>query len=172
MAHLQQQQFFDRVKESYPEHFKGISVVDFGSLDINGSLKDMFVDCHYTGVDIRPGKNVDVVCMAHRFVGEPVDTVVSGEMLEHDEHWLESLLNMYALLKDGGLMAISAAGEGRPEHGTNRTLDPLWGTSPSYYRNMTEEMFQIFKSQLSKPFRESSTEVRPDVFDIYFYGVK
>ena len=172
MSHLQQQQFFDRIRARFPEKFKGISVIDFGSLDFNGSLKTMFTDCHYVGVDIHAGKNVDVVCKAHEYISEPVDTIVSGEMLEHDEHWLESLLHMYALLKPGGLLAISAAGVGRPEHGTNRTMDPMWGTSPSYYRNITAQMFLNFIDALPTPLKDWGIEVRTDICDIYFYGIK
>src|SRR5574343_1072721 len=115
MAHKEQKDFFNKVKEKYPNNFKNIKVVDFGSLDVNGSLKDMFDNCEYLGVDIVQGNNVDIVTKAHEFTSDvQYDTVISGEMLEHDEYWKQSLMNMYNVCKQGGLIAISCAGEGRP----------------------------------------------------------
>ena len=42
MAHEQQKNFFKRVKEKYPKYFTDVKVLDIGSLDINGSIKDVF----------------------------------------------------------------------------------------------------------------------------------
>ena len=171
MAHPEQQRFFERIKAKYPDKFKGVSVADFGSMDLNGSLKDIFVDSTYVGVDIRPGKNVDVISKAHEYHSEPLDTVVSGEMLEHDEHWMASLFNMYHLLKDNGLMAISTAGWARWEHGTAKT-DGEMGTSPDYYKDFTEDDFKRFIAKLPKPPKEFGIEHDRNGQDIFFYCVK
>lgn len=172
MAHTAQKDFFKNVKEIFPDKFNNASVIDCGSLDVNGSLKDLFTNCDYIGVDIVPGKNVDVVLAIKDLPDKQYDTVVSGEMLEHDEYWAESLLKMYAIAKNGGLIAISAAGEGRPEHGTARTTgkDKIWGTSPDYYQNITEEMIeQVYKKDMFVDYR---IKYNADAKDIYFYGIK
>ena len=40
-------------------------ILDVGSMDINGSLKDVTSYSEYIGIDIKEGKNVDVVLNAH-----------------------------------------------------------------------------------------------------------
>lgn len=169
MAHTAQQIFFQSVKDQLPQYFTGVTVVDFGSKDYNGSLREMFTDSSYTGIDISEGKNVDVVCEAHKFRSNTqYDVVVSGEMLEHDEHWEKSLSNMYSLLRSGGLLVISCAGNGRPEHGTRRTDGHLYGTTQDYYKNLSpENIREVLKEDM---FEDS--EVIDYNQDTYFYGIK
>lgn len=170
MAHQEQKDFFNKVKQLFPASFSGVKVLDCGSLDVNGNLKDMFTDSVYIGVDIVEGKNVDIVSKAHEFNGtEPFDTVISGEMLEHDEYWKESLLNMYNQCKQGGLIAISCAGKDRPEHGTTRT-GANWGTSNDYYMNLEPSHFkEVFTEDM---FTEMHLEENTTSKDTYFYGIK
>jgi len=174
MAHPAQRAFFEKVKKKYPDNFYGVRVIDFGSLDVNGSLKDLFENSEYVGVDIHEGKNVDVISKAHEFDSQfKVDTVVSGEMLEHDEHWLKSLKNMYNQLKSGGLLVFSAAGFSRPEHGTKKTTGDsnLWGTSPDYYKNITVKMI---RDEFLPHYQMTDVHIErsPNGDDIYFYGIK
>lgn len=170
MAHTAQRIFFQSVKEQLPQYFTGVKVLDCGSLDVNGKLKDFFTDSDYIGVDITSGPNVDIVSKIHKLElpSQSFDTVVSGEMLEHDEHWKESLQKMYTLCKEGGLIAISCAGEGRAEHGTTRSGDTLYGTSADYYMNLLPSHFrEIYKEDM---FEDS--EVFGMNEDTYFYGIK
>lgn len=174
MAHPAQKEFFRKVKQKHPDHFHGIRVLDCGSLDVNGSLKDLFTNSEYTGVDIVAGKNVDVVSFIKDlpYENESFDTVISGEMLEHDETWKESLQKMYDLTKSGGLVAISCAGEGRREHGTRRTTGEkhIWGTAPDYYHNLTEPDFrQVYHDIM---FTDVYYEYNPVALDQYFFGIK
>jgi SAM-dependent methyltransferase len=169
MAHKAQREFFERVKAKFPEFFTGKKVLDCGSLDINGNLKDLFIGGEYCGVDIHEGPNVDIVSKVHDLpFDNELDVIVSAEMLEHDEHWKESLQHMYKMLKPGGLLIISAAGKGRPEHGT-KGLN--WGTSPDYYGNITEKHF--FEAlDLPKQFKDRFMEYNEADKDFYFYGFK
>lgn len=169
MAHYEQKQFFLKVKDIFPQSFNNVKVVDFGSLNVNGSLKELFENSEYIGVDIVQGSNVDVVSKAHEYDNKPFDTVVSGEMLEHDEFWQESLKNMYKLCKSGGLIAISCAGKGRKEHGTRRSDGNEWGTG-DYYMNLEPEHFK--KVYKKKMFKEMHFEENTNSCDTYFYGVK
>jgi SAM-dependent methyltransferase len=171
MSHLAQQEFFRKVKKEYPEHFHKVRVLDCGSLDVNGTIKDYFTESEYTGVDIAQGRNVDMVSHIKDLTFEDgsFDTVVSGEMLEHDETWRESLQRMYDLTRHGGLIAITCAGEGRKEHGTRRT-GAIWGTSDDYYMNLTEDNFrEVFKDEMFTSFQH---EYNATAKDQYFYGVK
>lgn len=135
--------FFGDLKGKYPEFFRGRGVLDVGSRDINGSIRGMFDDCTFIGIDAVDGIGVDIVSLAHEFMPqakEVFDVVASAEMLEHDPHWRSSLHTMYRLLKRGGLLAYSCASIGYPEHGTAQHLDngqvytPLG--NPDYYRNL------------------------------------
>lgn len=171
MAHQAQRDFFLSVKDKHPEHFHNVSVIDCGSLDVNGSLKDLFIDSQYTGVDIVGGKNVDIVSAIKDLPDTQYDTVISGEMLEHDESWAASLKKMYDMCKPGGLIAISAAGRGRREHGTRRTTgSSIWGTSPDYYMNIEEEHVRsVYKPEM---FKELHISYNEQAHDIYCYGIK
>lgn len=171
MSHPAQKEFFQKVKKKYPDAFHGVRALDCGSLDVNGTIKDYFTESEYIGVDIAKGKNVDIVSHIKDLTFEDgsFDTVVSGEMLEHDESWRESLKRIYALTRHGGLIAITCAGEGRKEHGTKRT-GAIWGTAPDYYMNLTEEHFrEVFKDEMFISFQH---EYNATAKDQYFYGIK
>lgn len=87
-------------------------LLDVGSLDINGSYRPMVEKrgWEYRGIDIRPGKNVDIVVQPYFFgnwVSEnEFDIVISGSTMEHVERpwlWLKECARV---LKPGGLLAI------------------------------------------------------------------
>ena len=180
MAHTEQQDFFKRVKESYPSYFKDVKVLDIGSLDINGNIKHFFdYPFYYIGLDLAPGKNVDVVCPAHLYdSGFQFDVVTSAECFEHDMYWVRTIQNMIKLLKPGGLMMWTCASEGRPEHGTIRTtpsdapflkdVSSIWG---NYYKNLTEQDIQT-AINIKEYFSVYGFEYNNVTHDLYFYGIK
>lgn len=173
MSHTAQREFFERVQSKFPQAFRNVKVLDCGSLDVNGSLIDLFSrSSTYIGIDIVPGPNVNLVCKTHELpTPTPLfDTVVSAEMLEHDEFWQDSLRRMYSVLKPGGLMVISCAGPTRPEHGTSRT-GHVWGTSPDYYRNISQEDIQYVLATDQGTFQLFEIYGR-GTEDTYFWGVK
>jgi hypothetical protein len=45
MAHQAQQDFCNSVRQLFPDHFRGKTVLDVGSLDINGNNRYLFTDC-------------------------------------------------------------------------------------------------------------------------------
>jgi hypothetical protein len=72
------------------QEFNGRSVLEVGSLDVNGSLRPLLEEVcprTYVGIDIITGPGVDQVCSAEqlieRFGAELFEAVVSTEMLEH-----------------------------------------------------------------------------------------
>ena len=62
MAHPEQLEFFSALKANLPGHFKQAKVLEVGALDINGSVRKLFTDCDYTGVDIAEGPGIDLAC--------------------------------------------------------------------------------------------------------------
>ena len=92
-------------------------VLDIGSMDVNGCLKDLFEGYDYTGMDMAEGKNVDVIGTSHDipFEDNTFDVIVSTSCFEHDDMFWVSFLEMCRVLKPGGKMYINAPSNG-PEH--------------------------------------------------------
>lgn len=178
MAHPAQAKFCLSVKKRFPEFFKDSLVLDIGSLDINGNNRYLFENCSYTGVDIGPGKNVDVVSKGHEYMPSTVfDVVMSTECFEHDKYWELTLHNMYRLLRPGGLLMFTCATTGRPEHGTTRSKSE-WASPYShvqfdeYYKNVTEEDVLTAMGDVGSLFRYWDFEVDKEACDLYFWGIK
>ena len=108
--HRVNRMFWKRTAQRYPRWFTDPSkVVEFGSLDVNGSVRDYCPTRFYVGVDWRPGPRVEMVCLAHDapFAPESIDTILSASMLEHDPYWEKSLAKMVEILRPDGLLALS-----------------------------------------------------------------
>lgn len=117
--HIGNREFLNYLRKTYPTNFHQAKVLELGSLDINGSCRDAFTECQYTGIDIVPGKCVDVVVAAQDtvFTEEEFDTLISFSMVEHDPNWAESIRHNIPWLKRGGLFAMCWGGEGNRWHG-------------------------------------------------------
>lgn len=115
--------------------FSGASVVEFGAYNVNGSVRDLFLETDYTGVDVRAGKGVDVRADAAEW-GEDgaYDVVVSTEMLEHAEDAEAIVANAYRVLADDGTFIVTAAGPERDPHGNDGGH-----VGDEFYRNVTPE---------------------------------
>ena len=148
MSHYTQQQFVGWVQSAFPAFFRAQRVLEVGSLDLNGTARRFFSDCDYTGLDVGPGPGVDVVCggQDYRAPDASFDVVCSFEAMEHNPYWRETFANMVRLTRPGGLVLMSCATFGRPEHGTARsqpedsplTLDVGW----DHYRNLCARDFR------------------------------
>lgn len=179
MAHSQQIEFCKKVKERFPSFFNGKLVFDIGSLDINGSNQYLFENSGYVGVDLFPGRNVDIACKGHELglPDESVDVVISTECFEHDPHYDKTIHNIYRMLKPGGLFVFSCATTGRPEHGTRRTTPEdapfiqLLGDWADYYKNLEEpDIRAVF--DIDAAFEKYEFSVQYETHDLYFWGIK
>lgn len=124
--HFENRLFWQRCSERYPRYFFPPSkVIDFGSLNINGTIHDWVKSPFYIGVDWRLGPNVDLISLAHEvpFRSEFFDTVVSSSMLEHDPYWEKSLTKMVEVLKKDGIFIITWGAALNPEHFLETTPD-------------------------------------------------
>ena len=97
----------DFVKRSTRKLPAGARVLDVGALDINGSAREVLTDvAEYIGVDLLGPWDPD----------GGFDIVLCLEMLEHDDApWLTAA-QLAAVVRPGGLVLITARGNGFPEH--------------------------------------------------------
>lgn len=93
-------------------------VVEFGSRDINGSIRALFDAAEsYIAVDLLDGRGVDVVADAALYTPPAaVDTVVSCELLEHTPKGREILANAFRILAPGGVLILTCATDPRAPH--------------------------------------------------------
>lgn len=171
MAHREQREFIEDVKNRFPSFFSNKKVLEVGSLNINGSVRDFFNDCCYIGVDLDIGPGVDLVASGEslKFRNDFFDTVISCECFEHNPYWGDTFKNMIRM--SSGIVIMTCATEGRPEHGTTRTSV---GESPftatwNYYQNLTESDFSFVDFSIFKKYEFS---VNTKSHDLYFWGIK
>lgn len=174
MAHIQQRNFIQKVKNQFPGFFFEPHVIEIGSLNINGTVRDFFSDpTSYLGLDLIEGKDVDLVCPGNEFQSndKEYDVAISTECFEHDKHWIETFLNMHRLVHEGGLVVFTCASTGRHEHGTTRTSPQDSPATTDYYHNvsMKEFMDAIIVEDM---FSSYSFEYNAETCDLYFWGIK
>lgn len=184
MAHLQQKNYCLSVKNQHPKYFMNTTVLDCGSLDINGNNRYLFENCEYIGIDIGPGKNVDVVTTIHEYyeTDEKFDVIISTECFEHDMYYEKSLKNICRMLKSKGLFLFTCATIGREVHGT-QTITPE--SSPltsdinvdgwnNYYKNLDEKDIRnaIDIDNIFSEYEFRLKQFPNDPDDLYFWGIK
>ena len=177
MSHAEQLAFLHAVVARNSALVAGGEVLEVGSYDVNGSVRGLFGEARrYVGVDLAEGPGVDLVAFGHE-VDHPdgtYDVTVSAECFEHDPHWRETFANMVRLTRPGGIVTVTCASRGRPEHGTRRTLvTDSPGTQSQgldYYRNLEEDDFAVLP--LGSWFSQWRFWYMPTSFDLYFAGVR
>lgn len=96
-----------------------LRVLEFGSVDINGSVRSILqpMSSDYVGIDPNYGRGVDIVADASVFRDiEPFDIVVCCEVFEHTPKWRLIIYNAHLNLVKGGLFIATMAGDGRNPH--------------------------------------------------------
>lgn len=94
------------------------TVMELGSLDMNGTARDYMRAASWIGVDRIDGDAVDIHCAAAetRFIAEQFDVILCTSMLEHDPTWRESLSHNLQWLRPGGHLFLSWGAEGNVHH--------------------------------------------------------
>ena len=111
------------VEDFWEEHGPLKKVLDVGSLDVSktGTIRD-FIPGHkkYVGLDMRKGKNVDIVMNAHDMSKKwkrPIFGLVTCvDTLEHDLEFWRTVKNMRSVLKPGGWLLITVPSLAHPRH--------------------------------------------------------
>jgi SAM-dependent methyltransferase len=116
-----------------------LSVVDIGSYDVNGSYRTLFSipDVLYRGIDLEAGPGVDIVLNSPYHFPIPtqsVDLIVSGQAFEHIEFFWRTWLEMYRILRPGGMIFLIAPSRGS-EH---RFPQDCWRFYPDGYRALAK----------------------------------
>jgi SAM-dependent methyltransferase len=177
MSHESQRYFVRLISENMSEFFNDCKVLEVGSLDINGSVRDCFTNCEYIGLDVAEGKHVDVVCQGQDYSAPDnyFDQVISCEAMEHNPYWVETFENMIRMCRPGGLVVMTCASTGRAEHGTSRTRprdSPLSiNVGWDYYLNLTEKHF-IKRIRLQDEFVYFKFWTNWNSYDLFFCGIK
>lgn len=112
----------------------------------------------YHGVDLVEGPNIDVVLedpWKFPLADDSYDAIISGQMLEHNEFFWLTFLEMSRVLKMGGLMIHIAPSRG-PEH---RDPQDCW----RFYRDGMEAMAKWAGLECI----ETTTDWAPEHFDYY-----
>jgi SAM-dependent methyltransferase len=106
------------------EEFEGKRVLEVGSKYINGSVRPLIErfcsSKEYVGVDIEPGKFVDLILPAERLVKyfgpESFDVVIATELLEHVRDRRLVVNNLKSVVKRGGYIYITTRSYSFPFH--------------------------------------------------------
>lgn len=179
MSHPQELKFVEIVvkKISQGGSWKGQHILEIGSHDVNGSIRNFFDGSNYCGADLSPGDGVDIVLSGHEldFPNDTFDVSISCECFEHNPEWVRTFSNMYRMTKPCGYVIITCASTGRREHGTKRTSPE---SSPGsqhidwdYYKNLTKKDFQR-NFKIDNMFSKSLFLYNKVSKDLYFVGRK
>lgn len=176
MSHFEQKKFIEFSLDELKKinNFNNLSVLDVGSFDVGGSIRDFFKKNNYTGVDLIKGPNVDIVLSGSELykLKQKFDIVISCECFEHAKEWKEIFLSMYNVCEDNGYVIFTCASRGRIEHGTLRTINSdSPGTNGTYYKNIFKSEF-IKSFDLKKMFQKYEVIYNFKSSDLYFIGKK
>jgi len=136
--------FFTRYSVRHP--FGPITVLDVGALCVDGAptyrtlLQEITRDTgkiyHYTGLDVLPGDNVDVVALdPYNFFARDIkfDVVICGQTLEHVMLPYAFIHAITRVIVPGGYVCIIAPSEGKVHH------------TPDYWRIKPDAMRALFE---------------------------
>jgi SAM-dependent methyltransferase len=106
--------------ERYLDRQKTLTIADVGSYDFIGSYRALLEQpaWTYSGIDLNPGPNVDVVLESpyqFPFPDGHFDVLISGQAFEHIKFFWLTWMEMVRTLKPGGFIFLIAPSRG-PEH--------------------------------------------------------
>lgn len=113
--HTNSYQRITQFVEKYLDPTTKLTVIDFGSYDVNGTFKPLFdqPNWEYIGVDINPGPNVDFVLTdpyTLPWKDETIDVVVSGSTMEHVKQFWVTIKEIGRILRPNGLFLLELPG--------------------------------------------------------------
>jgi SAM-dependent methyltransferase len=113
-------------------------VLEFGSYNINGSVRDAYPQAKsWWGIDIAEGNGVDEVADATIWKSDKrFDIVICAEAFEHTVEWRKIVKNAFEHLKEDGWFIASCASRDRPAHSA---FDGGALREGEYYHNVSKE---------------------------------
>lgn len=142
-------------------------VVEVGSRDINGSIRELVDAGTYVGIDLEAGPGVDVVADC-RYWEPPWDAslVIAAEVLEHAEDPAAVVKACIGYLKPGGRLVVTCAGPGREPH-SGHDGGPV--TDGEWYANIAPTELAEWMGEGLEAVR---VEFRAIPCDVYATGIK
>jgi SAM-dependent methyltransferase len=122
--HENNKKWLTDLKTQYPDSFKDCRVLEIGSRNVNGTVRDFFTNCEFVGIDMEAGRGVDVVDKYPIF-DKQFDTLISFNTYEHDFEWKQTLKHNLQWLRKGGMFFASFGSEGNEPHSY-----PVWRLIP------------------------------------------
>ena len=177
MAHEAQREFIQAcIGRFSPAVNDSSSILEVGSQNINGSIRDYFPDASsrtWLGLDVGNGKGVDFV-IPGELIQLPdgwADISFSTECFEHAKNWKQIFLNMIRCTRPNGLIVLTIAGLGRSAHGTVDTESELSPYTTDYYKNLGSQDI-LLGIDVNKYFLRYAIEVNSIDCDTYFWGIR
>ena len=106
----------NRFFKTYISDRTGLRIVDLGSQDVNGSLRELAPEGNeYIGIDFVDGKGVDLITedpYSLPLKTESVDVIVSSSCFEHSEFFWLLFTELMRVLKPQGLLYVNAPSNG------------------------------------------------------------
>lgn len=157
------------VSAHLPDHYD--CVIEVGSLDINGGVRDLLdPSAHYLGIDRQSGPGVGLVgdfcdfdwteTSDHEIRDRPgsfrlrlFDLVLCCEVLEHTSKWREIVAHAATVMRSGGTLIVTCATHGRAPHSA-RSEAPI--KPDEFYENIDKADLD---AELAKHFASHTSEV-------------
>ncbi len=115
-------------------------VVEFGSRDVNGTVRDLVPHQTWVGIDRLPGPSVELVMDCRDYYPiTPPDLIVCCEMLEHADDPQAVVEQAGQVLAAGGWLVMTCATDPREPHSA-LTGGPL--PDGEYYGNVDLAVFE------------------------------
>ena len=110
-------------------------ILEIGSRNINGGLRDLFPEAIYVGIDLLGGTGVDIVADGATYQPKMrPDLVLCCNVFEHAPKWREVIMNFQNILsQNGGTFIITAATDPWPAHSA---YDGAELRENEYYQNV------------------------------------
>jgi len=150
-------------------------VLEVGSIDINGSPRTLWGNFEYTGVDIVPGPNVDIITdirtldPQYDYFRGKFHTIICTEVLEHTEpHLLVPAL--FPLMAPHCQLVITCAGPTRSSHSADGAPTLKAG---EYYANVSPDALLSLLMAPPAPLVcvTAAVTTNADSSDVYAYCV-
>jgi len=110
--HASSYKAMERNIEEYVSTDTILRIADLGSLDVNGSYRALFPpNVEYSGVDLSPGENVDIVMPEEYLIPVPTgffDMLVSGQCFEHVKNPFKLMSEVRRVVAIDGLVMLTA----------------------------------------------------------------
>ena len=143
------------------------SVLELGSLDINGSPRLLVPQADYWGIDKQAGRGVNELADAAEWRSDMrFDLVICAEVLEHTSLGPEILATAQDHLNPGGRLIVTCATHGREPHSA---VDGGSVRADEHYENVDPRTFLLEVALAG--FRPVRFETHHDRGDLYLLAV-